>query len=267
MATTDASRRRRRPADACLIDLDGTVYQDDETIPGAAAAIAALRRAQVPFRFTTNTTRKPRSALVAKLRGMGIEASAEECLTAPLAAALYLKARGVRRILPLFADATLEDLAGFEIDRERPEQVVVGDLGEDWSYEVMNRAFRALLAGAGLIAIQRNRYCRTGGRLTLDAGAFIAALEYASGKQAVLVGKPSAGFFAAAAARLGVPKERIAVVGDDPETDVQGARAAGLIAVGLRTGKYRPEDEERLEAADAVLDSIANLPRWLGITG
>ena len=263
----DDTARRDRPADACLIDIDGTVYQDGAAIPGAAAAVAALRRAGIPFRFTTNTTRKPRSAIVATLRGLGIETSVDECLTAPLAAVEHLKAQGVRRILPLFAEATREEFSDFTIDPERPEQVVVGDLGEGWTYEVMNRAFRALFAGAGLIAIQRNRYWRTAGGLALDAGPFIAALEYATGQEAVLVGKPSVSFFDAAVARLGVPKERIAVVGDDPETDVRGARDAGLVAVGLRTGKFRPADEKRLAQADAVLDSIADLPRWLGVGG
>jgi ribonucleotide monophosphatase NagD (HAD superfamily) len=102
--------------------------------------------------------------------------------------------------------------------------------------------------------------------LSLDAGPFVAALEYASGKTATLVGKPSPVFFAAAARELAVPPGRIAVIGDDLESDVAGARAAGMIGVAVRTGKYRPQDEEQArEAADVVLDSIADVPRWLGV--
>ena len=259
MARNDAPRR---PADACLIDIDGTLCQAGEAIPGAAEALAALRAAGVPFRFATNITRMSRGQIVDWLGGFGIPIAAEECLTAPMAAAERLRASGTRRILPLLYPDTLGELAGFEIDQERPETVVVGDLGAGWTFEVLNQAFRALMAGADLLAIQRNRYWRTAEGLTLDAGAFLAALEYASGKRAELVGKPSRGFFATGLALLDAPAHRIAMVGDDVEADVAGARAAGLLGVAVRTGKFRHGDDVE---ADAVLDSIAELPRWLGI--
>ncbi len=255
-----------RPADGCLIDLDGTVYVDDEPFPWAVEAIAALRAARVPFRFATNTTRKPRRAIAAKLRTLGIETGAAECITAPSAASGWLRARGARRLSLLLAEASFEEFDGFELDDESPEYVLVGDLGPAWTFERLDRAFRALMAGAELVAIQRNRYWRHQGRLTLDAGPFVAALEYATGKKARLVGKPSTAFFTAAAAELGLPPARVAMVGDDLDADVRGAREAGLVAVALRTGKYRPEvEEETRAAASVVLDSLAGLPGWLGL--
>ncbi len=250
----------------CLIDLDGTVWMDGEPIPGAAGAIAALRSAAVPFRFATNTTRKPRRAIAAKLSSLGIETRPEECITAPSAAAQWLRGRGARTVSPLLAEESFEDLAGFELDHERPEYVLVGDLGPGWSFEILDRAFRALVAGAELVAIQRNRYWRSGGRLTLDAGPFVAALEYASGRDAHLVGKPSRAFFDAAAAELGLAPESVVMIGDDLEADVEGAIRAGLQGVAVRTGKYSPEDEARIrQSATAVLDSLAGLPGWLGL--
>ncbi len=255
-----------RRADGVLLDLDGTVYQEGRAIPGAAEALAALRGAGVPFRFTTNTTRRPRSALAEHLGAMGIPARSEEILSAPAAAAEWLRGRGIRRIHLLLAVATHEEFADFVLDERSPEAVVVGDLGEDWTFQILNQAFRCLMEGAALLAVQRNRYWHTEGALSLDAGPFVAALEYGSGKTATLVGKPSPPFFAAAAQQLGAPPDRIAVVGDDLESDVAGARAAGMIGVAVRTGKYRPQDEDRARAAaDAVLDSIAGLPDWLGI--
>jgi ribonucleotide monophosphatase NagD (HAD superfamily) len=134
--------------------------------------------------------------------------------------------------------------------------------------------------GARLVALHKNRYWNAGDGDLLDAGAFVAALEYASGREAVLVGKPNPAFFHAAAIELGVPRERIVVVGDDLESDIQGARAAGCRAVAVRTGKLgksgtlgKPGAETGIDlgalpenlAPDAVLDSIADLPRWLGI--
>jgi HAD superfamily hydrolase (TIGR01458 family) len=249
--------------DGFLFDLDGTVYEEDQAIPGAAAAIESLRRRGIPFRFTTNTTRRPRTALAERLRGMGVSASAGEILSAPAAAARWLRDRGVRRVQLLLAAATFEEFAGFETVDCHPEAVVVGDLGEAWAFPLLDQAFRNLMAGAELVAIQRNRYWHTEGRLSLDAGPFVAALEYGSGKSATLVGKPSPAFFEAAAKELDLPPSRIAVVGDDLESDVAGAKAAGMIGVAVRTGKYRPQDEERArQAADLVVDSISEVVEW-----
>ena len=142
----------------------------------------------------------------------------------------------------------------------------MGDLGEAWTFSLLNQAFRHLMDGAELLAIQRNRYWHMDGGLSLDAGPFIAALEYGSGKTATLVGKPSPAFFTAAARDLGLPHDRIAVVGDDLESDVAGARNAGMIGIAVRTGKYRPQDEEKAqEAADLVGDSIAETPSLLDL--
>lgn len=257
-----------RTVGGCLLDLDGTIYDSGRLIPGAAEALARLRAAAVPYRFVTNTTRRPRSAILQQLAELGLEAAAEECLTAPVAAAAWLRARRAERILPLLQPATLEDLEGIAVDSRRPQFVLVGDLGDAWSFPILDDAFRALVSGAELVAIQKNRYWRREGRLSLDAGAFVAALEYASGQRAHLLGKPSPDFFQTATAMLGLPPNRVVMVGDDLEADVAGARAAGLLGVAVRTGKYRPEDEAQARrAGDAVLDSIADLPDWLAAAG
>lgn len=246
-----------------LLDLDGTVWQGGRLIPGAANAIATMRGAGLRLLFATNITRRPRSVLANELAELGIPASPEECLTAPAAAARWLEARGAERISPLVAEASLEDLAAFTIDHDAPEYVLVADLGPGWTFQILDRAFRALMNGAKLVAIQRNRYWRPETELTLDAGPFVAALEYASGQEAEIVGKPSAAFFHSACAALGLEPATVAMVGDDLEADIEGARAAGLRSVGVRTGKYRIEDEAAFGAtADVVLDSIRDLPQW-----
>jgi phospholysine phosphohistidine inorganic pyrophosphate phosphatase len=255
-------------ADACIIDLDGTLYVGDRTVPGAPAAVAALRSAGIPVCFATNTTRRPRSALVSRLGDMGFEIGADELHTAPLAAARWLERQGARRVSLLLAEATFEEFAGFERDDREPDHVVVGDLAEAWSFEVLNTAFRALTRGARLVAIQKNRSWDAGQGLQLDAGPFVAALEYATGQQAVVVGKPSPAFFDTAAAALRAPPERIVVVGDSLVNDVRGGHQAGCLGVAVRTGTFREEDLAALECPpDAVLDSIAYLPGWLGVPG
>ncbi len=254
------------PVAACLVDLDGTLYVEGAPVPGAADAVAALRRAGIPLAFATNTTRRPRSALVERLGRMGIELDAGELLTAPVAAVRWLAAEGVESVSLLLPAQTHEEFAGFRAEDERPDAVVVGDLGEGWTYGVLNRAFFALRRGARLLAVHRNRAWNPGDGMRMDAGGFVAALEYAAEVEAVLVGKPSPAFFAAAAGALGVPLPAVAVVGDGVDTDVAGAQAVGATAVAVRTGVFRQDAAARLpRPPDAVLDSVADLPRWLGL--
>lgn len=250
----------------CLFDLDGTVFQAGELIPGASETLQRLSEAGIPYLFVTNTTRKPRAEVVAYLAQLGIQTTPMACLTAPVAAAAWLRAQAIERIFPLLHPPTLQDLEHFVIDKKQPECLVVGDLGSDWSVPILNEAFQALMRGAELVAIQKNRYWRRQDELVLDAGAFVAALEYSSGTQAKLIGKPSREFFQTATSELALPPEQVAMIGDDLEGDVLGARLAGLKGIAVRTGKYRAEDEERaLDSSDVVLDSVADLPSWLSL--
>ncbi|HEX9631629.1 MAG TPA: TIGR01458 family HAD-type hydrolase [Gemmatimonadales bacterium] len=249
-----------------LLDLDGTIYEADRVVPGAPEAVARLRRAGLAVAFCTNATRMPRRALGERLAALGIPAVPGEIVTAPAAAAAWLRAEGIRRVALYVAEATLEEFPDCTADAAAPGAVVLGDLAAGWTFDVLNRAFRQVLGGARLVALQRNRYWKTADGLSLDAGPFVAALEYAAGTTATVVGKPSAPFFSLAVAALGVPADRVVVVGDDVTTDALGARAAGLRAVLVRTGKYRVGDEATVTPApDAVVDSVARLPALFGV--
>ena len=257
-----------------LIDLDGTVYTEHGPVPGALEALETLRGAGLPLRFTTNTSRKPRSAVLEHLRSLGVEAGEDDVLTAPRAAAAWLRREGAERVGLLVEPSVREDFA--ELEGIGPEtaapppvdHLVVGDLQTAWDFETLNWGFRRLLEGARLVAIQKNRYWDTGDGLALDAGAFVAALEYGAGCEATVLGKPSPAFFESAAGSMDLTPKECAVVGDDLDSDVAGARRAGCTAVLVRTGKFRldgrTEDEAR-EHAHAVLDSLADLPAWLGV--
>ena len=166
-----------------LLDLDGTVYEAGAAIPGAREAIDAIRRAGRPVRFATNTTRRPRYELVERLRGFRIDVAADDIITAPIAAVTWLAARGIHRVALHIAEATLAEFGDFTFDDDQPEAVVIGDLGSDWTFDRLNRAFRQLQTGAHFVAMQKNRYWQTEGGLTLDAGPFVAALEYATGSR------------------------------------------------------------------------------------
>jgi HAD superfamily hydrolase (TIGR01458 family) len=163
---------------------------------------------------------------------------------------------------PLVDESLLEDLEGVFLTADHPDYVLVGDLGEGFTYDRLNAAFRLLVDGAQLLALQKNRYWRREDGLALDAGPFVAALEYASGKKAVVVGKPERDFFELALREMGLAPHEAAMVGDDAESDVAGAQAAGLQGFQVKTGKYHPGDEGR---PDLLLGSIAGLPEALGL--
>lgn len=254
---------------AYLLDLDGTLYAGDAAIPGASVALERLRASRTPFQLVTNTTSRSRRSIVERLRGYGLEVGPDEVVTATLAGVELIRERGFGRVAPFVPPGALEDMQGLELlggtsghPPGAADVVVLGDLGERWSFALLQEAFELLMAGAALVALSRDRYFRQGTRLALDAGPFVAALEYAAAAAAEVAGKPSAVFFGAAVRRLGLSVDRsIAMVGDDLWSDVEGAQRAGLQGWLVRTGKFR-EDTLRTSGIvpDRMLASIADLP-------
>ena len=247
-----------------MLDLDGTVYQDNCLIAGAAEAIAALRGRAYRLRFVTNTTNKRRETIRDRLQTLGIEADASEIFTAPFAASLMLRRHPEARCWVVTRGDSIQEFQGLRLDEDKPDFVVLGDLMEGFSFELLNRVFRKLMAGAELIALQKNRYWLTGGKLTLDMGPFVAALEFATGRSARVVGKPSPEFFHLALSHLDLAPHQVAMVGDDWESDIAGAQRAGLRTILVQTGKYQPEDEKNLDPQpDGVIESLGHLPEIL----
>ncbi len=246
---------------AVLIDLDGVLYVEEEPIDGAVAAINRLRAAGLQLRFVTNTTARSRDDTLAKLERLGFEVSEHELVTPAALAVAHCRARGHARVVLVMNDEVKRDFAELEEVASHPDAVIIGDLGSAFGYAVLNDAFRAVMDGAELIALQKNRYWLRADGLSLDVGPFVAAIEYATGEQAFVVGKPAAGFFAGVLEDLGIAAGAAAMVGDDIESDIGGALGAGLRAVLVRTGKYR-EDRVRESGITptVVVDSMAGVP-------
>ena len=254
---------KKRPA-GLLLDVDGTVFDDEGLIPGAHAAILALRAGGLPVRFVTNTTRVPRATIAVWLEHFAVPATADDIFTPPIAAVAWLRERGIRRVAVCLPVESLGEFNEFDVVDHDPEAVVIGDLGPAWDFDTMNRVFRWLLDGVEFVALHRNRYWKTGGELVLDVGAFVAAFEYATGREATLVGKPSRPMFEAAARSMGLALSDVAMVGDDLQADIAGAQALGIQGIMVRTGKFRAEElESSTVEPDLVVDSIAALPELL----
>jgi HAD superfamily hydrolase (TIGR01458 family) len=257
---------------AVLFDLDGVLYQGDRMIDGALDTVRWCEREHIPHLFVTNTSSKPRRALVERLAGLGLEVSADQIFAPPVAARSFLLDRNASPIALFVREQTAEDFDGLEQLSEDAESgaaaVVVGDIGRAWNFDIMNRVFRLLMAEPRpiLVALGMSRYAQGDDGLILDVAPFIKAFEHATDTAAVVMGKPAKAFFDAAVAKLGVPGSEVVMVGDDVRGDVGGAQNAGLRGILVRTGKFREADLEGDVAPDAVLDSVADLPRWWDTT-
>lgn len=251
-----------------LIDLDGVIYEGERPVPGGAEAVAWLHGEDVPYLFLSNTTSRPRRGLVERLGRLGISADETRIFTPPVAAVRWLKenvAGPVALFVPEATNAEFREIPQLPAGAEAgAAAVVVGDLGEGWDFKTLNRAFRLLISEPRppLVALGMTRYWRAEDGLRLDVAPFIVALEHACGTHPVVMGKPAAPFYRMALQRLGVPARQAVMVGDDIRGDVEGAQRAGLKGVLVRTGKFRDSDLTQGIRPDAVLDSIADLPRW-----
>ncbi|MCM0080172.1 TIGR01458 family HAD-type hydrolase [Geomonas sp. Red32] len=243
-----------------LLDLSGTIHLGPNPLPGAVAAVGSLEKRGIPVRFVTNTSRRTRDTLYRDLNEMGFNIPREHIFTAPLAVRRYLELHSLRPYL-LVHPNLFADFQG--IPRENPNAVVVGDAEDDFSYEKMNEAFRLLKQGAKLLATGRTRYFEGKDGLELDAGPYVAALEYAAQMSAVVLGKPSADFFLEAAEELGLHPSECVMIGDDPETDVAAAVRAGLHGILVKTGKYREGDEKLVGDGGMVARDVVAAIEWV----
>jgi HAD superfamily hydrolase (TIGR01458 family) len=253
---------------ACiLLDIDGVLHVSGEPIPGATDAVAELRHSGHKLRFVTNNSTRPRARLAQELRTMGFELENDELQTTPGAAARELTGK---RVLALVMAAVVPDLDGLELVGHDADAVLIGGCDETlepnqvFSYMNMGRAFSEIQLGASFFCLHKNKWWQTSRGPMLDSGAFVAGLEYATGVEATVLGKPSPSYFAAALDALDAEPELTWLVTDDVEADVRGARLFGMRTALVRTGKFRPEALDAAEASpDMLVSSLAQFPAML----
>lgn len=250
-----------------LFDMDGVLYEGNKAIPGAADVITWCRNNKIPHLFLTNTTSRPRYALVEKLAKMEINVTVDAILSPPVAAANWLRQHTTRPVALFVPDNTREEFASVTQagrDETNVSAVVIGDLGKAWDYSTYNRAFRLLKQNpdAPLFALGLTRYWQAEDGLRLDVGPLVKGLEYATGIEALVMGKPAAPFFQTALAMLGLEAGETFMLGDDIRGDIEGAQSAGIKGVLVRSGKFRDSDLSLGIHPHTVLDSIAALPAW-----
>ncbi|MDI1309020.1 MAG: TIGR01458 family HAD-type hydrolase [Methylotenera sp.] len=248
-----------------LVDLDGVLYTGSNAIKGAIEAIEQVR-ASYSCRFVTNTSTLSVASLQQKINSLGFTIPANEIISAPQATLLYLQ----RQVNPvcrlLLAEDVKQDFEAFNQSVATANYIVIGDIGSTWSYPLLNQVFNELMQGAKLIAIHKNKFWQTEHGLQMDIGGFVEALEYASGVNAMIIGKPSADFFQIALDDMGLKASEVAMIGDDIDVDVGGSQQIDLTGILVKTGKYRQSYAEASQVKpDILIDSIADLPKLLGL--
>jgi HAD superfamily hydrolase (TIGR01458 family) len=249
-----------------LIDLEDTLYTGDRLFHGAKEFIEKLRAGRRSFRFISNTIILSRRQIAEQLQILGIAAEEKEIFTSSSAAAHILRSFDGIKCYFAVADNLMEDFKEIEISEKNPDYVVIGDVGTSMNYELMNKMFKFVMAGSELIALQKNKFVRGVDGLQIDAGAFVTAIEYASDKEAKIIGKPSRQFFNLAVHDMRVEagqrwlSAEFAMVGDDIETDIKGAMEAGLAGILVKTGKYNDSYSAHFGIVpDSTFDSIEDL--------
>ncbi len=234
-----------------LFDMDGVLYQGDRPIVGAAEVIQWCQQDNIPFLFLTNTTSRPRSALLEKLRSFGIAVTAEQILTPAVAASHWLQNHCHGPIALFVPQATQEEFQSLDtVDWHSADVVgaiVIGDLGTGWEFNNLNAAFRLLMKSpqSHLVALGLTRYWQAQDGLRLDSGPFVKALEYAMGREAVVLGKPARLFFETALQLLGLAANETIMIGDDIHSDIDAAQQCAIPGIQVRTGKFRSDDLEQ----------------------
>jgi len=239
-----------------LCDITGVLRESSSTtdgnvIPGSIEAIDNLENIGVKCKFVTNESQCTRADLHAKLIRLGFKMSEDSIMPPAFAAKQYLKTHNLRphllvhpNVLPDFDD----------VEKDDPNCVVMGDAVDLFNYQNLNKVFRFVKEkDCELISLGKGKYYREDGALTLDVGPFTAALEFASGKQALVCGKPDQQFFKAGWESMNLKSEDVVMVGDDIVSDVGGAQGAGVRGVLVRTGKYTSADENNPQKSETFL--------------
>lgn len=239
-----------------MSDIGGVLYVGNEAIEGAPEALDRLRK-HYPLKLISNTTRNTPATIAAHLRKLGFSIEEEEMYTALAATRDYVRAKEYKAYTLLTDEANdyFSDLRG-----DKPDCVVVADAHTNFHFESINQAFRHLEEGAELIGAARSRYFKdSDGKLTIGTGSWIAALEFASGKEATIIGKPSASFFHLVAQSLGMEPSEILMVGDDIISDIGGAQKAGFKTALVKTGKFKESDLHSEIKPDIIVESFSEL--------
>ena len=243
-----------------LIDLEGVIYSGEEVIDGSIETIEKLKK-KFKIRYLTNTTTTSRNLIFQKLINLNLSVNEEDIFSPSIAINAFLKDKKIKNISLIANEKINSDFKEFNINSNDPDAVIMGDIYKDFNWDKLNNAFELLLKKECLlIALHKNKYCKRNNKIALDLGPFVNALEYASSKNAIIMGKPEKNFFDLAINSLSLNKNETIMIGDDIVSDIEGAKSNNIKAIQVRTGKFQSNDEsDNFIQPDYRINSIADL--------
>ncbi len=244
-----------------LIDLEGVLYSDNKVIDGSIETIDKLRE-KFKIRFLTNTTTTSRNSIFKKLIDLKFNLKEEDIFTPSIAINDFLIKNKINNIFLMTNSHLVPDFKNFIIDDKSPQAVIIGDIYKEFNWTSLNHVFQLIKDNECLlIALHKNKYCKRNGKIALDLGPFVTALEYASNKNAIVIGKPEKDFFDLAIRSLDLNKNEILMIGDDIISDIKGSKDNSIKAIQVKTGKYQEQDENSVFIQpDIRIRSINDLP-------
>jgi HAD superfamily hydrolase (TIGR01458 family) len=220
-----------------LIDLDGVLKIDNSPAADVEEFFQFIYKNKIPACILSNSTLRTGELVKEYFASQNIELSIP-AITAFDATLSFVK-KNYKRVQVFCRDYLIHHFDGM-IDEENPEVIVIGDIEDKWNYQIVNDIFKKVFTGADLIAMHKNKYWNPNGELLIDAGAFITGIEYASGKEAILIGKPSPQYFYAALETIKCKiEDGFYMIGDDIENDILAAQNIGGMGILIYSGKTK----------------------------
>lgn len=251
--------------DAFVIDLDGVIYLRHDPVEGAKEFVAALEEAGRGFMFLTNNSSRTRGDYVERLAGFGIEVTEGRVMTSAYATCLYLQEKHPgSRVFVVGEDGLKRELegGGMEIAEDGPIELVVAGIDLHFTYEKLRKASVLIRSGAKFISTNRDATYPTERGLFPGAGSIVSAIQTASGRRPINIGKPSRRIFNLCLKSLSVHPGRAASIGDRYETDILGGIRAGMGTVMVLSGVTRAGGVELYrDQPDLVVESVGDLVR------
>lgn len=249
---------------AFMIDIDGVLYQGDRVIDGAVEAVNFLQK-NFKCMLVTNTTRMSKTTLLRRLRVSRFMIKQEQLVTPVSVTIEYIKSLGGKKVFLIAEGDTETEFRNNGMELTEDADFVVVGLDRNLTYEKLNTAFLKIFRGAQLIAMHEDKLGPLGRLPSMSVGPFVRALEYATGKKAIVIGKPNPRFFQAALKQLGTKPTETVMIGDSITSDILGAKNVGLRTILVKTGNYSTEDLESSSIKpDVVVDSISAIPSIIG---
>ena len=248
---------------AVFFDLDGTLYFKQKAIEGAIETVDYLKSKGYICRFLTNSDSKRTSYILERVKNLGFNIELDEIFTPVTASVKFLKSNREAKIYTLVSDNVVSEYEEFNLCEENVDYIVIGDCRDKVSYDILNKAFKIVGENTEILALQKGKYFYDSTGKNLDTGAFVAMMEYATGKSSKVLGKPSESFFNMLLQDLKLKPSEIIIIGDDISTDIVGANNIGAMGVLVKTGKYMDQIKLDVAIPDLVLDSVADLKGYL----